>query len=220
MWEAGAGALVRLPHCAVVDFLGDDCYHVVRVGRRGLIEFQDRDIFGTSQTLRYLAMLVQPDGTGAWLREGAEYGLYTLPHNPAQSVVVNPVRRNVLGMVAQWSSVQPMNGRQVEAAIASQNMVRTMLNDPIRERQAEQAQIALSERQGNRILLEGAFEERKDGVLVPSRKAEPREGRALSRTAEAERQRQQSIRAATAALFKTEPEKQQGDDEDGDETGW
>ena len=215
VWEAGAGALVRLPHCAVVDFLGEDCYRTVRVGRRHLIEFQDRDIFGTSQTMRYVALLVQPDGTGVWLREGAEYGLYTLPHNPAQSVVVDPVRRNVLGMVGQWTSVQPMNEKQVEAAIASQNTVRAMLNDPIRERHAEAAQIALSERQNNSVILEGVFEERKDGVLVPSKeKAKPLPG-----AGEAERQRRQSIRAATAALFKTEPEKQ-GEEYDGSETGW
>jgi len=215
VWEAGAGALVRLPHCAVVDFLGEDCYRTVRVGRRHLIEFQDRDIFGTSQTMRYVALLVQPDGTGVWLREGAEYGLYTLPHNPAQSVVVDPVRRNVLGMVSQWTSVQPMNEKQVEAAIASQNTVRAMLNDPIRERHAEAAQIALSEQQNNSVILEGVFEERKDGVLVPSKeKAKPLPG-----AGEAERQRRQSIRAATAALFKTEPEKQ-GEEYDGSETGW
>ena len=220
VWEAGAGALVRLPHCAVVDFLGEDCYRTVRVGRRHLIEFQDRDIFGTSQTMRYVALLVQPDGTGVWLREGAEYGLYTLPHNPAQSVVVDPVRRNVLGMVSQWTSVQPMNEKQVEAAIASQNTVRAMLNDPIRERHAEAAQIAMSEQQNNKIILEGIFEERKDGVLAPSRKAELREGRAPSRPADAERQRQQSIRDATAALFKTEVPENQGEEYDGSETGW
>ena len=220
VWEAGAGALVRLPHCAVVDFLGDDCYRTVRVGRRHLIEFQDRDIFGTSQTMRYVALLVQPDGSGVWLREGAEYGLYTLPHNPAQSVVVDPVRRNVLGVVSQWTSVQPMNEKQVEAAIASQNTVRAMLNDPIRERHAEAAQIAMSEQQNNKIILEGIFEERKDGVLAPSRKAELREGRAPSRPADAERQRQQSIRDATAALFKTEVPENQGEEYDGSETGW
>ena len=130
-------------------------------------------------------------------------------------MVVDPVRRNVLGMVGQWTSVQPMNEKQVEAAIASQNTVRAMLNDPIRERHAEAAQIALSERQNNKIILEGVFEERKDGVLVPSKeKAKPLPG-----AGEAERQRRQSIRAATAALFKTEPEKQ-GEEYDGSETGW
>ena len=56
---------------------------------------------------------------------------------------------------------------------------------------------------------------RKDGVLVPSKeKAKPLPG-----AGEAERQRRQSIRAATAALFKTEPEKQ-GEEYDGSETGW
>ena len=108
-----------------------------------------------------------------------------------------------------------MNEKQVEAAIASQNTVRAMLNDPIRERHAEAAQIALSERQNNSVILEGVFEERKDGVLVPSKeKAKPLPG-----AGEAERQRRQSIRAATAALFKTEPEKQ-GEEYDGSETGW
>ena len=170
--------------------------------------------------MRYVALLVQPDGSGVWLREGAEYGLYTLPHNPAQSVVVDPVRRNVLGVVSQWTSVQPMNEKQVEAAIASQNTVRAMLNDPIRERHAEAAQIAMSEQQNNKIILEGIFEERKDGVLAPSRKAELREGRAPSRPADAERQRQQSIRDATAALFKTEVPENQGEEYDGSETGW
>jgi hypothetical protein len=50
---------------------------------------------------------------------------------------------------------------------------------------------------------------------VPSKeKAKPLPG-----AGEAERQRRQSIRAATAALFKTEPEKQ-GEEYDGSETGW
>ena len=73
----------------------------------------------------------------------------------------------------------------------------------------------LSMRQNNKIILEGLCEERKDGVLVPSKeKAKPLPG-----AGEAERQRRQSIRAATAALFKTEPEKQ-GEEYDGSETGW
>ena len=74
----------------------------------------------------------------------------------------------------------------------------------------------LSMRQNNKIILEGLYEERKkDGVLVPSKK----KAKPLPGAGEAERQRRQSIRAATAALFKTEPEKQ-GEEYDGSETGW
>ena len=98
-------------------------------------------------------------------------------------MVVDPVRRNVLGVVIQWTSVQPMNEKQVEAAIASQNTVREMLNDPIRERHAEAAQIAMSEQQNNKIILEGIFEERKDGVLAPSRQQTALGGRASTRAA-------------------------------------
>ena len=80
--------------------------------------------------------------------------------------------------------------------------------------------LSLIMKQNNKIILEGIFEERKDGVLAPSRKAELREGRAPSRPADAERQRQQSIRDATAALFKTEVPENQGEEYDGSETGW
>lgn len=168
-WDLNRHRLVTVPAWALVDFLGEDCYRTVRVGPKHLMEFQDRDLFGTAQTMRYMSLCVQPDGTGAWLREGAEYGLYALPHDPTKAVVVDAVRRNVLGMVAQWTSVQPMNERQVEAAIMAQNLVRTLVNEPIRERHAQESDVMLSERTNNAVVLEGIFEENAAGRLVPTR---------------------------------------------------
>lgn len=210
VWDMSADRLERLPHCAIIDFLGDDCYRKVTVGHKHLIEFQDRDIFGTAQVMRYLAMLVQPDGSGVWLREGAEYGLYSLPHDPSKAVVVDAARRNVLGMVSQWTSVMPANAKQVEAAIASQNLVREMVNAPIIERHAEEAAIALSEQQNNKIILEGVFTERQDGMLVPA-KGEPKRP-------ELSTQKRQIETLGTLAALKTVVPSTDGDDDNGN--GW
>lgn len=172
VWDMGKSGLVTVPPWALVDFLGEDCFRKVRVGVKMLMEFQDRDLFGSAQMFRYMALCVQPDGSAAWLREGAEYGLYVLPHDPTKAVVVDAEKRNVLGMVAQWTSVQPMNEKQVEAAIMSQNLVRSLANAPIRERHQLESDVMLSERQNNAIILEGVFEETAAGRLAPIRQKE------------------------------------------------
>lgn len=209
-WEAGAGSLVRLPPWALIDFLGDDCFRTVRVGSRKLMEFQDRDLFGTAQTLRYLALCVQPDGTGVWLREGAEYGLYVLPHDASKAVVVDAVRRNVLGMVTQWTSAQPMNAAQVEAAIASQNLVRAMANAPIRERHQLESDVMLSERTSNSVLLEGIFEETAAGGLRRIREKVPAKSPAKT-------QNQSAAMGAIAALRQSMALKETGEEDNGSE---
>ena len=96
-----------------------------------------------------------------------------LPHDASKAVVVDAVRRNVLGMVTQWTSAQPMNSAQVEAAIASQNLVRSMANAPIRERHQLESDVMLSERASNSVLLEGIFEETSTGGLRKIREKVP-----------------------------------------------
>ncbi|MBR0066760.1 MAG: hypothetical protein IJQ00_04125 [Kiritimatiellae bacterium] len=216
VWEAAAPGLMRLPLWAVLDFLGDDCYRVVTVGKRGLIEFQDRDLYGTDRKVRFYAACLQPDGSTAMLAEGHKYGLYTIPMDDSRAVVVDAEKRTVFGIVSAWTSVSPANDEAVAASIEAAARVRGLQNGQIANRHETESAAMLSMRQNNKIILEGLYEERKkDGVLVPSKK----KAKPLPGAGEAERQRRQSIRAATAALFKTEPEKQ-GEEYDGSETGW
>jgi hypothetical protein len=155
------------------------------------------------------------------LAEGHKYGLYTIPMDDSRAVVVDAEKRTVFGIVSVWTSVSPANDEAVAASIEAAARVRRLQNGQIANRHETESAAMLSMRQNNKIILEGLYEERKkDGVLVPSKKHSALVGRGVPPSRpDAERQRRQSIREATAALFKTEPEKQ-GEEYDGSETGW
>lgn len=136
VWDAHKTRLVRLPAWAVVDFLGDDCYRTVTVGRDGLIAFQDRELTGLPCKYRYAGMVMQPDGSGARLTPGVEYGLYVLPHNTSAAVVVDARRRTVLGVAPAWSAVDPLNKEQVGVMVEAQARMLAMQAAPIRARHA------------------------------------------------------------------------------------
>ena len=153
VWERHAGGLARLPHWAVCDFLGDECYRTVRVGHNGLIEFQDRDMTGSARKLRYAGAVAQPDGSGCRLAPGAEYGLYVLPHDMTKAVVVEAKTRAVLGVAPMWSAVDPLNAEQVGIMQEAQARMIAAQTAPLQERHAERSDELAVRREQNDLLL-------------------------------------------------------------------
>lgn len=169
VWERGAAALVRLPHWAVCDFLGDECFRTVRVGHNGLFEFQDRDLTGAACKLRFAGVVAQPDGTGCRLAPGSEYGLYVLPHDLTKAVVVEAKTRAVLGVAHAWSAVDPLNAEQVATMQEAQARMIAAASAPLRERHAERSDELVVRREQNDLLLEG--------LAVPRRPAKQQRGK-------------------------------------------
>jgi hypothetical protein len=161
VWHQHSAKLVRLPHWAVCDFLGDDCYRKVRVGDNGLIEFQDRDMTGSAMSLRYCGLVEQPDGTGCRLAPGAEYGLYVLPHDMTKAVIVEAKTRAVLGIAPMWSAVNPRDINQVKTMQAAQAQMIALQSQGVRERHAERSDELVVRREANDLLLEGLQTPRK-----------------------------------------------------------
>lgn len=161
VWERHAGNLKRVPHCAICDFLGDDCYRTVRIGHDGLMSFQDRDLTGSTRKLRYTGIVVQPDGTGCHLSPGTEYGLYVLPHDMSKAVVVEAHTRVVLGIAPMWSSVDPLNANQVGIMQEAQARVIAARDAPLRERHAERNVELIARREQNDLLMADLMEPRR-----------------------------------------------------------
>lgn len=158
VWQQHSSNLVTLPHWAVCDFLGDDCYRKVRVGDNGLIEFQDRDLTGSAMKLRYAALVQQPDGTGCRLAPGSEYGLYVLPHDMTKAVIVEAKTRAVLGIAPAWSAVDPLNIDQVKTMQEAQAKMIALQSQGVRERHAERSDELVVRREANDLLLAGLTE--------------------------------------------------------------
>lgn len=199
VWLRNSAGLVKLPHWAVCDFLGDDCYRTVRVGSNGLIEFQDRDITGVAMKLRYAAVVQQPDGRGCRLAPGAQYGLYVLPYDLSKAVIVEANTRAVLGIVTQWSAVNPLNAEQVSVMQEMQERMIAAQEAPLRERHAERSEELVARREQNDLLLAGLTEPRK-------------------RRAGSKKQKVSNANAAMAALAQTR--KPDDDETDGGNDGW
>jgi hypothetical protein len=161
VWERGAGGLLRLPHWAVIDFLGDECFREARVGHDGLFAFQDRDLTGTPRKLRYAGIVRQPDGTGCRLAPGADYGLYVLPHDLTKAVVVEAGTRAVLGIAPMWTAADPLNAEQVEAMQGAQAQMIALQSRGLRERHAERSDELVARREQNDLLLAGLTEPRR-----------------------------------------------------------
>lgn len=161
VWDRHSGSLTRLPHWAVCDFLGDDCYRDVRVGDNGLIEFQDRDLTGSAVKLRFAGVVQQPDGSGVRLAPRSTYGLYVLPHDMSRAVVVESGTRAVLGIAPAWSAVDPMNAEQVGVMVEMQARMIAAQAAPVRERHAERSDELVARREQNDLLLEGLTEPRR-----------------------------------------------------------
>jgi hypothetical protein len=182
VWERHSGVLTRLPHWAVCDFLGDECYRSVKVAGDGLLKFQDRDLTGSDVTLRFAGVVAQPDGSGCKLARGAEYGLYVLPHDLTKAVIVEKGTRAVLGIAPAWTSVSPMNEEQVGVMVEMQARMIAAANAPLIERHAERSEELAVRREQNDLLLEG-LTERKPGKR--QRKNEKQEtGRAMAALAQ------------------------------------
>ncbi len=161
VWQRYAGHLQRLPHWAVCDFLGDECYRTVRVGHDGLIAFQDRDLTGSAVKLRFAGVVAQPDGTGCRLAPGSEYGLYVLPHDMTKAVVVEAGTRAVLGIAPAWSAVDPLSVDQVKTMQAAQAQMIALQSQGVRERHAERSDELVARREQNDLLLAGLQTPRK-----------------------------------------------------------
>lgn len=159
VWASAQPGLERIPLWSVIDFLGDDCYRKVTVGKKNLMEFQDRDTYGTERKIRFLAIVLQPDGSTARLEEGREYGIYTIPQDDSRAVVVDAERRNVIGLAPAWTAVSPTNGEAVAGAVAAAEKVRALQNAPVIARHQGESDVALSMRQANRTLLEGVLDD-------------------------------------------------------------
>ena len=155
VWAGHGADLVRVPHWAVTDFLGAECYREARVGQNGLFEFQDRDLIGTARKLRFTAVAVRPDGTGERLMPGRVYGLYVLPHDTTQAVVVDAKTRGVVGMAAAWSAVEPLNREQVGIMVEAQARMIALQSSGIRERHAAASDSALVRREETDLILSG-----------------------------------------------------------------
>jgi hypothetical protein len=166
----GDGTLERVPPWALVDFLGDDCRRDVRLGDNGLFELQDRDLFGTSSRQRYNSLCARPDGTGAVLHPGETYRLYPFP--PANAAVVAGLENGeIIGMVAAWSSVSPLNSGQVAAAVELQARMLGHAAAGVRERHAEAAEDR------------AAAMEFTDGIIEAADQRRQRKGKQMKETA-------------------------------------
>ena len=161
VWNQYAPSMVRLPHWAVCDFLGDECYRTVRVGNNGLIEFQDRDLLGSASKLRFAGIVQQPDGTGCRLAPGSEYGLYVLPHDVTQAVIVEAKTRAVLGVAPAWKAVDPFNADQVRTMQEAQAKMIALQSQGLRERHSERSDELVVRREENDLLLAGLQTPRK-----------------------------------------------------------
>jgi hypothetical protein len=155
VWEKGNGCLVRLPLWSLVDFLGDECFRTVKVGDNGLFEFQDRDLLGSPRKVRFLNIAQCPDGTAVQLVGGAEYGLYVIPQDTTRAVVVDAKTRAVIGMVAAWSAVDPLNAEQAETMIVAQARVIALQSAGVRERHNDDSDAALVRREATDAILAG-----------------------------------------------------------------
>lgn len=178
VWAAHSARLTRLPHWAVCDFLGEDCYRTVKVGDNGLIAFQDRDLTGTAVKLRFAGIVAQPDGTGCRLAPGAEYGLYVLPHDLTKAVVVEARSRAVLGIAPAWSAVDPLNEEQVAVMQEAQARMIAAQAAPLRERHEERSAELAGRREQNDLLLADLTEPRRPAKRRQAEKQET--GRALA----------------------------------------
>ncbi len=171
VWGRHSAGLQRLPHWAVVDFLGDECYRTIKVGHDGLIAFQDRDLTGSACKLRFAGVVAQPDGTGCRLAPGSEYGLYVLPHDMTKAVVVEARTRAVLGLAPAWSAVDPLNQAQVDIMQETQARMIAAASAPVRERHAERSDELVVRRESNDLLLAGLTEPRRRSKRESSKQA-------------------------------------------------
>ncbi len=179
VWHKHADGLQRLPHWAVVDFLGDECFRRVRVGHDGLIAFQDRDLTGSAVKLRFAGAVMQPDGTGCRLARGAEYGLYVLPHDLTKAVIVEAGTRAVLGIAPAWSAVDPLNAAQVAVMQEAQAKMIALQSQGVRERHAERGDELAVRREENDLLLAGLTEPRRQKTKKQAKQQKQAAGQAM-----------------------------------------
>ena len=179
VWERHKDGLKRLPHWAVVDFLGDECFRRVRVGHDGLIAFQDRDLTGSAVKLRFAGAVMQPDGTGCRLAPGAEYGLYVLPHDLTKAVIVEAGTRAVLGIAPAWSAVDPLNADQVAVMQEAQAKMIALQSQGVRERHAERGDELVVRREENDLLLAGLTEPRRQKTKKQAKQKKQAAGQAM-----------------------------------------
>jgi len=155
VWHAHSKGLARVPHWALTRFLGDKCYYKVRLGHDLKFALQDRKALGNDSKARFLGVAARPDGEEERLVPGAEYGLYVLPHDTTQAVVVDAQTRAVIGMAPAWMAVDPRDTGQIAAQAGLQAKVIALQSAGIRERHAAASDAALVRREETDLILSG-----------------------------------------------------------------
>ena len=152
-WNAGRGGLRRLPPWTLADFMGADCRVRAKVRATGLVEFQCRELFGDSETQRYLAEAETPGGGGARLRPLSDVDLLACPIWP-WAVALDPSDGRVLGTLQRWQAASQVRPESMAAAAELAARVREGLNAPVRERHAEESAAMLAARESAEAILE------------------------------------------------------------------
>jgi len=139
VWRRGSAKLSRLDHWATVPILAGDerCVRRDRLNRKGEIAFVDA-YFGPG-THRFWPVMTTPDGRRELVRDRRDYAMILTPYDSSRIYVcdadglgcLGACERMVPGSRIDMDTMGPLMGRRQE--------VIGMLNEPIAERQADQA---------------------------------------------------------------------------------
>ncbi len=156
VWERGRSQLVRLNGQHVPEILGLDLGVERKVGKRGLIEFEDRSI--GPGTFRYMAKLRAPGGHQSWLAPGETYLTYVNPFDPSELHVcrAGAGRGGYLGVCPQWQTVCRNDADALHRQMGAAAHAEKELLLPLNARHADQVDRRKADDAWNKQVLAGA----------------------------------------------------------------
>ncbi len=105
VWSRGREKLARLPAWAVPQILGEDLGVERKVGKSGLIEFEDREL--GMEIHRYLAVVITPNGQMTRMTEGEKVLTYVSPFDSDYMHIcqAGAGQGAYIGVCKRWKSV-------------------------------------------------------------------------------------------------------------------
>ncbi|MFA7256937.1 MAG: hypothetical protein WC047_05125, partial [Kiritimatiellales bacterium] len=155
VWERGRARLTRLPDYIAPQIIGEDNGVERRIGKNGLIEFEDRNI--GPGTFRYLAQAVKPDGAEEPLAEGEIYLTFCNPFDAGVLYVckAGSGRGSYIGACKRWDSVSRTDLEALHRQMGAAAKEETKRLLPFQARHTEEMRQRTTDAKWNTAVLAG-----------------------------------------------------------------
>jgi hypothetical protein len=155
VWENGRGRLMKLPGYLAPQILGQENGIERRIGRNGLIEFEDRNL--GPGTFRYLARAFHPDKTEEPLPADETFLTFCNPFDPGVLHVcrAGTGRGAYIGYCRRWESVSRTDLDALHRAMGAAAAEETKRLLPFRARHQEEMRQRTADAKWNAGVLSG-----------------------------------------------------------------